>query len=254
MFSLVLALGLLAQDVPPPTAQPIEGEATAPDQSPDPSVELAEIPAEDLPPPPATDAPTLIAQLQSNWTSYAELEAELAGRRARERYLLSLMLPLMTRDDLDEGARGEILAEIGPMVTAVETENSGWAINQLDPERFVILWQDRPDAAAQILRWAGRDEAAAHRIVVALGPVAEAGLYDGPGYAVLADTDAMTQSGRQLYGTVEICNEGLRELAPLRAPGRIDERRAAIGLMPLEQDWAARLDADGEACEVSPSP
>lgn len=265
MISLVLAAALALQETPP--TEPVEAEledVTAPAQAPGEVPVLIDAPQDEdgdpdaeapAPPPPLpTDAATLTQQILGAWSSYADLEAELAARSERERYLTSLILPVLSRQDLDAGAHAEILAALGPVIAETEAANTQWAIDQLDPEYFVILWAERPRTASAILRWAERSTDSETAIVAALRPVAEAGLTNGAEYAVRADAAAIAQNGRQFYGTEEVCVDGLRELVDLRQRGRVDERRLAIGLAPLEEDWAARLEAGGESCEISPSP
>jgi len=206
------------------------------------------------PAPPPTDAATLIARFDAQYDAWSDLVAELAGRKARERYLAELLLPVITRADLDEGASGEILRETRDTIAEVETANTQWALARLEPERFAALELDQPRLAADILRWAERDEAGRGRIVAALEPVALAGRYDPQTYAEMADAFAIAQSRPQIYGTASACVDGQREPAPVRAPDNLDARRIALGLAPMAEAWAALIAAEGETCEPSPSP
>ena len=186
---------------------------------------------EDLttPAPPPTDAATLIAGFDAQYTAWGDLIAELAGRKARERYLAQLLLPVITRPDLDEGASGEILRETRDTISEVETANTQWALAQLEPERFAALELAQPRLAADILRWAERDE--------------------------MADALAMSQNNRQIYGTVSACIDGQRQPAPVQAPDDLDARRMALGLAPMAEAWTTLIAAEGETCELpSPSP
>tara|TARA_R110002126_G_C10321243_1_gene488955 strand:+ start:139 stop:864 length:726 start_codon:yes stop_codon:yes gene_type:complete len=212
---------------------------------------------EDLttPAPPPTDAATLIAGFDAQYTAWGDLIAELAGRKARERYLAQLLLPVITRPDLDEGASGEILRETRDTISEVETANTQWALAQLEPERFAALELAQPRLAADILRWAERDEAGRGRIIAALEPVALAGRYDPQAFAEMADALAMSQNNRQIYGTVSACIDGQRQPAPVQAPDDLDARRMALGLAPMAEAWTTLIAAEGETCELpSPSP
>jgi hypothetical protein len=206
------------------------------------------------PAPPPTDAATLITGFDTQYTQWGDLIAELAGRKARERYLAELLLPVITRSDLDEGASGEILRETRDTISEVETTNTRWAIAQLDPDRFAALEQAQPRLAADILRWAERDESGRGRIIAALEPVALAGRYDPQAFAEMTDAFAIAESRPQIYGTALACVDGHREPAPLRAPDNLDARRIALGLAPMVEAWAALIATQGETCEASPSP
>ena len=128
---------------------------TAPANTEQPQPEAGET-AETVIAPPPTDAATLIAGIESRYDAYGELSAELAARRTRERYLAGLLLPAIGRTDLDEGARGAILQTIGAQLSALETDNTQWAVGQLDPARFATLHAEEPRLAQDLLRWAER--------------------------------------------------------------------------------------------------
>lgn len=237
MYLAALALGLVLQN------QPVADAADAAE----PALEGA---AALLPPPPPTDAPTLIADIQQQWSAYGELAAELAARQARERYLSELVLPVISRPDLDDGAQGEILRELGGTMNEVERSNTSWAVSQLDPDTFGDLYARQPRLARQLLRFAERDEAAEGRVINALRPVAMAGLIDGPDYAVRADTWRVAQGRRQLYGTVEICVDGQLDLAEIGQPAALAERRAALDLPPMSAIWTEDRDRSCVAADA----
>ncbi|SDM44547.1 DUF6624 domain-containing protein [Maricaulis salignorans] len=206
------------------------------------------------PAPPPTDAATLIARFDAQYDAWSDLIAELAARKARERYLAELLLPVITRSDLDEGASSEILRETRDTIAEVEAANTQWALAQLDPEHFAAFELEHPRLAADLLRWAERDEAGRRRIVAALEPVARAGRYDARDFAPMADALAVSQNGRQVYGTLSACVDGLREPVRVRRPAELDARRAALGLSPMDEAWAALIADEGESCEAAPAP
>jgi hypothetical protein len=186
---------------------------TAPANTEQPQPEAGET-AETVIAPPPTDAATLIAGIESRYDAYGELSAELAARRARERYLAGLLLPAIGRTDLDEGARGAILQTIGAQLSVLETDNTQWAVGQLDPARFATLHAEEPRLAQDLLRWAER-----------------------------ADRLALSRGQPQIYGSQTLCVEGREQLAPLD-PARTAEQRERLRLPPLDVDAF-----QGEACE-----
>ncbi|WP_300553379.1 hypothetical protein [Maricaulis sp.] len=241
MVLTALALSLALQDAEP---------AMVPDGAPTDDAVIDETmldgAEEELPPPPPTDAPTLIAQIDGQWAAYGELAAELAARRARERFFAELILPVIARDDLDDGAQGEILRETRDTSTLIEEANTQWAVAQLDPEQFPVLYLEQSRLARQILRWAERDRAAEQRILMALEPVAFAGAIDGSVYAQRVDVYLTGQNLAQLYGTQAFCIEGTLQPGPIDQAETLDERRTALGLAPMEEAWTDRLGAECE--------
>lgn len=249
MLSLALSALILAQDVADPAPAQETGTETAiatdTGTGQDETATAEDAPA---PLPAPTDAPTLITQINGEYAAYGEFVAELAARKARERYLAELLLPVLGRQDLDAGAHGEILAGTRETIAAVEADNTAWAIAQLDPEQFVILWHDRGREARDVLRWAERDGTATGRIIAALETVAMEGLFDAQDYAVMADNHAVSENRPQPYGTAVDCVEGEIQPWPLDDSEPVDDRRAAIGLSPFEDAWAAYIAVNGTAC------
>ena len=183
-----------------------------------------------------TDAPTLIADIEGRAAAYGELAAELAARKARERYLTGLVLPVISRTDLDDGARGEILQAFGPQIAAVEDANTQWAVDQLTPEDFAVLYAEAPRTAHDILRWAERSQTPRPQILAPRVPLALHGDSYRPAFAQIADALAVSQEAPQSYGTALVCLSGETALAPIRAPEALAERREALGLPPLDPD------------------
>ncbi|WP_323761495.1 hypothetical protein [Maricaulis sp.] len=195
---------------------------------------------------PPTDAASLIARIEGRFASHADTVAEMAGRKARERYLSELLLPVISRADLDDGAQGEILAALSGQIHEIEANNSQWALDQIDPDSFLTVWTDNPRLGAELLRMAQRAPDSQARLVAALEPVALAGAYDGAAYAAMADALAVSQNQPQPYGTATECVDGLTQVWPLADPDTIDAARTALGL--------ARFDANaiaGQACETT---
>ncbi|MBO6728616.1 MAG: hypothetical protein JJ884_06895 [Maricaulis sp.] len=225
MFLAALALSLYLQDQAQPDAQETE-------------IEDALVSAEeDLPPPPPTDAASLIAQIDEAWAAYGELAGELGARRARERFLAEQLLPVIARNDLDEGAHGDILRETADTIRDVEGANTAWAVAQLDPEYFPILYAEQTRMGQQILNWAERDETAEGTIVAALEGVAMMGLIDGPSYARRADAWRVLTGQPQLFGTAETCLNGTINPGSIEEQATLDERRLGLGLPIMADAW-----------------
>lgn len=235
MLFAALAASLILQDQP--TTELIEPDAA----------DAVDAPQAELPPP--TDAPTLTARIDGQWAAYGELAAQLAARQARERFLAELILPVIARSDLDDGAQGEILRETSDTVEAVETDNTGWARSQIDPESFVILYTEQQRLARQLLRLAERDEANEAPILAALEPVALAGLIEGPEFARRIDAFRVANDQPQRYGTADTCLNGQTNPGPIEDQATLDERRQALGLPIMAEAWTPERLA--VSCEVT---
>lgn len=235
MFILLAATALALQDTD------LRGDP-GPDEA-DQEATLQETPAA------PTDAATLIAQFERDWTAWNGLIGEIAARKAQERYFAELLLPAISRQDLDDGARGELLSATHSAMRQLEDRNTRWAGEQIEPETFADFHAAQPRAAADLIRMAERGEAAQGRIVAALEPVALAGDYDGARFADMADSLAMAENRPQPYGTALSCVDGAWEAWPVAEQETIDERRARLGLGDWASAHAAALAGAGDSCD-----
>lgn len=209
---------------------------------------------DDLPPASPTDAPTLIAEIDAQWSAYGELAAQLAARQARERFLSQLILPQIARSDLDDGAQGEILRETADTVSEIETGNTRWAVRQINPQQFVDFYRSHPRLARQLQRLAERDPEAETRLLAALEPVALEGLIDGPEFARRLDAYRVANNQPQRFGTADTCLNGRVNPGPIEDQATLDERRAVLGLPSMVEAWteerlAVSCDMPGDADE-----
>jgi hypothetical protein len=187
-----------------------------------------------------TDAATLIAQIETRYEAFGDIVTELAARKARSRYLRSLLIPIISRADLDAGARNDILSGTADALQAIELDNTAWAVRLLDPAGFDAIYNENSRMALDVLRWAERDDGARDQIITALEPLAMAGTYDPETFAIMVDVHAVSENRPQIYGTQDQCVDGRRELWPLLAPDETANLRAQLGLPVLEEAWAER--------------
>ena len=242
MLFLIAAASLALQDTPARDVPDAAPQETVQDNG---QLEGA---APALPPTPITDAPTLIAQFDTDYAAHGDIVAQMAGRKARERYLRALLIPIISRTDLDEGARSAIMTETRDTFEAVEASNTAWAVARLDPNVFGPLYEAQPRLALEVLSWAERDETAALRILAVLEPVALAGDYDASLYASRIDAQAVAENRAQTYGTAFQCTDGVEAQWPVDAPELLAERRAALDLVTMEEFLATRLIDGDDAC------
>lgn len=242
MLFLIAAASLTLQDAP----APVEPDATMQDttQTADP----LEGAAPDLPTHPPTDAPTLITQFDTDYAAHGDIVAQMAGRKARERYLRALLIPIISRTDLDDGARSAIMTQTRDTFEAVAASNTAWAVGRLDQDVFAPLYEAQPRLALEILNWAERDDTAQLRVLAVLEPVALAGDYDASIYASRIDAQAVAENRAQIYGTAFQCTDGEQVQWPVDAPELLAERRAALDLVSMEEFEAARLANEDDAC------
>src|SRR5690606_39075883 len=111
---------------------------------------------------------------------------------------------------------------------------------------------DRLDEIVSQVGWpgvalVGEEAAAAARLLVAHAPPEKQREYlpvlrkfvsDGQAsassLATIEDDLALADTGEQIYGTEVTLKDGLAVLAPIENPEELDERRAAIGLPPID--------------------
>jgi len=239
MLFLIAAASLIFQD-----SQAIQDQAES----------VTDIPVEEQVQPIPTDAPTLIAHFDAIYQSRNEIIAEHAARKARERYLRTLLLPVLSRTDLDDGARGDILRETRDTFDVVETSNADWALGILQNEDYFALNADHPGMASEILEWAERHNDSEGVVLTALEPLAVSGLYDASRFAERVDLLSVAQNRPQIYGSQQICEAGIWTEYPVMEPDQLDSRREALDLPSIAEFRDEQGTSIGENCEISPSP
>ncbi|WP_417486429.1 DUF6624 domain-containing protein [Maricaulis sp.] len=238
MSVFILAAMLVLQDAEAPSATsdtdlPIAEEAVA----------------EVAPAPLATDAATLIAEFDTAYAQWGDLIAEMAARKARDRYIRDLLLSRISRADLDPGARAEIIEATSDTFNAVDADNTAWAISLLDEYDFTALVREQPALAADIAALIQHgDISAQRRLLDLVEPFALAGGFNGMRYALLYDRVAVAEDRPQRYGSQFRCENGEQVYPPIEDPDTVDERRASLGLEPLAAYQARSNQFYGSSC------
>jgi hypothetical protein len=186
--------------------------------------------------------------------------ALLAGCRAapidaREPFAddAALRAELVERMQADQAVRAEGMRYFGPGETmpldvlarwkAVDAENTAWIEQVLDargwPERSAV-GEEGATAAFLLVQHADEHPGLQRRALPLCAAAVAAGEADPSHLALLTDRVRLRDELPQLYGTqVRVVNG---EAAPfeIENPERVDERRAAMGLEPLE-DYLERI-------------
>jgi uncharacterized protein DUF6624 len=165
-----------------------------------------------------------------------------------------LLISRISRTDLEPAVRSALISETEDTFDAVDDGNTAWALSVLDEIDFTRLNADMPDIAVKIVDLIQHgDLAAQQRLLALVEPIALAGDFDGQRYALLYDRVAMGEGRPQRYGSQFQCIEGEHRFYELEAPETVDERRAAVGLVPLAEYQAQSRALYGSACASSDS-
>lgn len=117
------------------------------------------------------------------------------------------------------------------------TEEHGWPGSDL-------VGEDGASAAWVIAQHSDLDPGFQQEALGLMRPAVEAGLADPTELAYLEDRVGLNSGGEQVYGTQIGCVDGIPQPAPLADPETVDERRAEVGLEPIDE-YLATLN---EAC------
>ena len=237
MSVFILAAMLVLQDA---DAQPPIDDA-----APTPELEVTDDAQPALP----TDAPTLIAEFDAAYEQWGDLVAEMAARKARDRYIRRLLLSRISRTDLDAGARPEIIAETTDTFDAIDGDNTEWAIGLLDQYDFAALNAAMPSLASDIAALVQHgDLTAQQRLLTLVEPLALAGEFNGQRYALLYDRVAVAEGRPQRYGSQFRCEDGEQVYPPLEDPESVDAMRAELGMEPLAAYRETSTEFYGSSC------
>jgi hypothetical protein len=111
-----------------------------------------------------------------------------------------------------------------------------------------LVGEDGASAAWLIAQHSDQDVEFQERALELMRAAVEEGQADRTELAYLEDRVALNRGGAQTYGTQIGCVDGRAEPARLADPDGVDERRAEVGLQPLD-DYLAEL-ADDCAAEA----
>lgn len=100
---------------------------------------------------------------------------------------------------------------------------------------FDLVGEDGEDAAWAIAQHADHDVEFQRRAVGLLRDAVEAGQGSPGNLAYLADRVELNSGGEQVYGTQLGCDGATASPAPIGDPDTVDDRRAEVGLPPLQE-------------------
>jgi len=161
------------------------------------------------------------------------------------------------RRDLETRARlvktGELFNGYHPEMEAIHLENAALLDRAFDelgwPSRAKIT-DDGAAAATLVLQHAIGSPALQRRGLELMLAAVETGDANALDAAYLSDRIAVLEGRPQLFGTqFDWDRAGLLSPAPIDDPGRVDERRASVGLAPMAETIAgmrAQAAAEGE--------
>ncbi len=205
--------------------------------------------------------------------SHPELRAELLAMTTRE---LAAADAFFARCAAEPGLEAELDRRLGGPLTPLIPALDAWedappegqsllAVNEANVARFAVLvdepgaWPglrqvgaDGTDAAWMLAQHADRANEQRRAWLPLLETAVEAGDADPRHLATLADRIAAVAGEQQTYGTITLlaADGEIEYPLPVRDAGHLDERRAAIGLNPVDDD-APHL-ADGDLIPYGP--
>jgi hypothetical protein len=189
----------------------------------------------------------------SAWRA-AHPEQAFAAMKARDaaRSLGSpdVLAELRRRVDADQAARRAMLASPGDAAAAravnrIDDDDVAWLTRLLKKDGFPRI--DQVGEVGLHLMWvlvqhADRDPPLQRLALVAFGRLHADGEFSGEDLARLTDRVLVNQGRPQRYGTQFDWASGHFDPKPIADPQGVDERRGALGLMPLA-DYACAMDA-----------
>jgi hypothetical protein len=151
---------------------------------------------------------------------------------------------LLRRLELDQAPMREMRVgqgvdpEVMERLTATIRDNAMWLAGVIDewgwPGRSLV-GDDGANAAWLLAQHADHDPAFQRRCLDLLGAAAARGEASQSNVAYLTDRVLLKERGTQVYGTQFTAGPDGLEPQPIEDPESVDERRAAMGLVPLDE-------------------
>lgn len=186
-------------------------------------------------------AATTSSCLQSD--SQSELQAELLemGRMDQEVRERFMALIVQGEPDVLSSDQFKVLAEEMNGIDQANLARLDEIVEQVGWPGGKIVGEDAAGAARLILSHAPLEKQKEY--LPLLRQTISDGQASASDLATIEDDIALADDGAQIYGTNISVENGRAILAPVIDPERLDERRAAVGLPPIEE-YLARAEAE----------
>lgn len=196
------------------------------------------------------DEPGAPPELKSISTKYLALESSTKNPDARELFrrvgidqIYRASLNYNTRKALlGNGATSEDDIELNrrlwSKISEIDAENQIWlksTLARIGWFRISIYGRSASNASWLLVQHADQDPAWQKEVLEVLKPLAAQGEASWKDVAYLEDRLAATESKPQVYGTQGQCQNGAWSPFEISDPSQVDQRRIAIGLMPLDE-------------------
>jgi hypothetical protein len=166
-----------------------------------------------------------------------ELRAELLRRQAADQETRMRWIELMKAASLGQPPSTEAL-ELSQRVAAIDEDNTAWfrgVVREHGWPGRSLVGEEATHAAWLLVQHADRDPDYQRECLDLLQAAVEAGEGSAQELAYLTDRVLLAEGKPQRYGTQFTAGATSWEPGPLEDPDRVDERRASVGLPPLEE-------------------
>jgi GNAT superfamily N-acetyltransferase len=166
-----------------------------------------------------------------------ELRAELLRRQAADQEARMRWIEL-TKDATPGQPQSAEALEVGQRVAAIDEENTAWLRGIVREHGWPgrsLVGDQAANAAWLLVQHSDRDPGFQRECLDLLQAAVEAGEGSARDLAYLMDRVLLAEGKRQRYGTQFTAGATGWEPQPLEDPDRVDERRAGVGLPPLEE-------------------
>lgn len=174
---------------------------------------------------------------------FGEGEAFPGPPEPRQSERPSLRQLLLERVQRDQDVRRKFLeggqeASIREEMDRVDRENTEWMKGLVGEHGWPKVSEVGPDGAqaAFLLAQHSPDTAFQRRCLDLMTPLVKEGEVNAVNWAYLLDRVLLAEGKKQVFGTQFLVGpDGKPELRPLEEPETVDERRAELGMPPLEE-------------------
>ena len=176
-------------------------------------------------------------EVETQEVSDPALREELLQRREEDQAVRKKLVELMQQQKPGEPMGPEAVPVIMQM-RAIDAQNRAWLQTVLEEKGWPgwsMVSEDGSAAAWMIVQHADDDVEFQERGLALLRAAVEAGDAAPKNLAYLIDRVRVNRGEPQVYGTQTKMVDGQVQALEMEDPDRVDERRAQVGLMPLEE-------------------
>lgn len=189
-----------------------------------------------------------VCQFQNEVSSEASLVGEIWSMNRMDRHERRKAIALVTSPDIANEERAELGNRLFQIIGVNDQKRTDRLKEILETTSWADMHEiddDLPNRAWLIAQHASHDPNFQKSVLASITPMVQRGQMDAQTFAQMTDEVALNEGEAQIYGTQYDCIDGSYQAFDLADPGKVNERREELSLVPLEDYLQEAVEVNG---------